>query len=56
LIPLLGFLFMPLTLLAYSWLTRAHQPVDAFYLVVIILAAAFDLGLVGGGEWSRRRR
>lgn len=56
LIPLLGFIFMPLTLLAYTWLTRSHQPADAFYLVVMLLAVVFDLGLIGGGEWSRRRR
>jgi hypothetical protein len=53
LIPILGFLFLPLTLLAYTWLTKSGQPVDAFYLVVMVLALAVDLGLVGG---SARRR
>jgi hypothetical protein len=56
LIPFLGFIFMPLTLVAYTWLTRIHEPVDALYLVVMLLAIVFDLGLIGGGEWSRRRR
>jgi hypothetical protein len=55
LIPLLGFLFMPLTLVAYTWLTKTHQIFDAFYFVVIAVAVILDLGLVGGGHYSRRR-
>jgi hypothetical protein len=54
LIPLLGFIFMPLTLIAYTWLTKSAQPVDAFYLVVILLAVIVDLGLVGGAHRTRR--
>jgi hypothetical protein len=54
LIPLLGFLFLPLTLLAYAWLTKANMPVDAIYLVVIFIAVLLDLGLVGGAPRSRR--
>jgi hypothetical protein len=54
LIPLLGFLFLPLTLLAYAWLTKANMPVDAIYLVVIFIAVLLDLGLVGGAHRSRR--
>jgi hypothetical protein len=56
LVPLLGFIFLPLTLVAYTWLTREQRPVDAFYLVVMFVAIIFDLGLIGGGEASRRRR
>lgn len=54
LVPFLGFLFMPLTLVAYSWLTKIGQPVDAFYLVLILVAVIVDLGLVEGGRRSRR--
>jgi hypothetical protein len=53
LVPLLGFLFLPLSLLAYTWLTNTRQPVDAFYLVVMFVAVILDLGVVEGG---RRRR
>lgn len=53
LIPFLGFLFLPLTLLAYTYLTKAAQPVDAFYLLVMFVAVIVDLGLLGGG--ARRR-
>lgn len=54
LVPFLGFLLMPLTLVAYTWLTRSGQPVDAFFLVVMLVAIVVDLGLVEGGRRSRR--
>lgn len=54
LLPFLGFLFMPLTLVAYSWLTKTGRPVDALYLVVMVVAVVVDLGLVEGGRRSRR--
>jgi len=56
LVPLLGFIFMPLTLVAYTWLTKTGQPMDAFYLVVMFVAVILDLGFIGGGERIRRRR
>ena len=55
LIPLLGFIFMPLTLLAYTWLTNIRQPMDALFFVVMFVAVIVDLGLVGGAHRSRRR-
>lgn len=54
LIPVLGFIFLPLTLIAYTYLTRINQPVDAFYLIVMFVAVIVDLGLVGGAGRSRR--
>jgi hypothetical protein len=56
LVPVLGFIFLPLSLLAYTWLTKSGYPVDAFFLVVMLLAVVIDLGLLGGSEVSRRRR
>ena len=56
LIPLLGFIFLPVTLIAYAYLTKSGQAVDAFYLVLLFVAVLFDLGFIGGGAWSRRRR
>ena len=55
LVPLLGFIFMPLTLVAYTWLTNIRQPVDAMYLVVMFIAVIVDLGLVGGARKTRRK-
>jgi hypothetical protein len=54
--PLLGFLFMPLTTLAYAWAINSNRSVEGFYFVVVVLAVLLDLGLLGGSEASRRRR
>jgi len=56
LIPLLGFIFLPLTTLVYAWLTNTHQPVEGINLIYMILAVVIDLGGLGGGESHRRRR
>jgi hypothetical protein len=56
LVPLLGFLLMPLTTLAYAWAINSGGSVEGAYLVVVVLAVLLDLGLLGGGEASRRRR
>jgi len=54
--PLLGFIFMPYTTLAYAWAKNSHGSVDGVYLVVVILAVLLDLGVVGGGASARRGR
>ncbi|HJY07968.1 MAG TPA: hypothetical protein VJ323_16735 [Bryobacteraceae bacterium] len=49
LIPILGFVFLPLTLIAYTYLLDAHMPVNSVSsLVVLFIAIILDLGLVGG--------
>jgi hypothetical protein len=55
LIPLLGFLFLPLTLLAYAFMANSHQPHDTVFLVVMFVAVILDLGLIGGGHRLRQR-
>jgi uncharacterized oligopeptide transporter (OPT) family protein len=55
LILLLGFLFLPLTTIVYAWIVNAGQAVAGVYLVAIVVAVVLDLGLVGGGEYHRRR-
>jgi hypothetical protein len=55
LVPVLGFIFMPVTLVAYTWLTKSGYPVDAFYLVVMLVAVVLDLGFVGGSHRLRTR-
>ncbi len=47
---------MPVTLVAYTWLTKYSYPVDAFYLVVMIVAVVIDLGFFGGQLNRLRRR
>ena len=53
--PFIGFLFMPLTTLAYAWAINTHESVDGVYLVVVVIAVLMDLGIVGGSASQRRR-
>lgn len=53
--PFLGFLFMPLTTLAYAWAINSRGSVVGFHLVVVVVAVLIDFGLVGGSA-SRRYR
>jgi len=55
-IPLLGFLFLPLTTLAYAWMVNARQPFEGVNLLILVVAAVIDAGGLGGGEVHRRRR
>jgi hypothetical protein len=56
LVPLLGFLFLPVTTLAYAWLINAHMPMEGFNLGLLILAVIIDVGSWGGGAWGRGSR
>ena len=53
--PLLGFLVMPMTTLAYAWAINSNRSVSGMYLVVVVVAVLLDLGLVGGSASGRRR-
>ena len=50
--PLLGFLFLPLTTLAYAFAINANGSVEGWYLAAVVVAVLIDLGIIGG---SRRR-
>jgi len=54
-LPLIGFFFLPLTTLAYAWLTNSHRPMEGVNLIILIVAVVIDVGGLGGGEWHRRR-
>jgi hypothetical protein len=54
--PFLGFLFMPLTTLAYAWAINSRGSVAGFHLAVVVIAVLIDLGLVGGSASRRRKR
>lgn len=56
LVPLLGFIFLPLTTLAYAWMVNSHLPLEGVNVIILIIAVVIDLGGLGGGEWHRRRR
>ena len=55
LLPLLGFLFLPLTTLVYAWEVNNHMPLAGINLVFIVIAVVIDVGAHGGGV-SRRWR
>ena len=51
----LGFLFLPLTTIVYAWIVNGRHPLDGVYLAALILSVLADLGLIGHGEYQRRR-
>ena len=55
LLPLLGWLFLPWTTLAYAWAINSRGEVAGLQLVIVIVAFLVDVGLVGGGA-SRRNK
>jgi hypothetical protein len=55
-LPLLGFLFLPLTTLAYAWMANGGLPIAGVNLVILIITVVIDLGGLGGGEYHRRTR
>ncbi|HTS65090.1 MAG TPA: hypothetical protein VMH28_23865 [Candidatus Acidoferrales bacterium] len=56
LIPVLGFIFLPLTTIVYAWLVNTHLPLEGINLVYLILAVVIDVGGLSGGEYHRRSR
>lgn len=56
LIPALGFLFLPLTLIVYTYLRNIHASTNSTQsLLFLFIAVVLDLGLVGGNRWGRSR-
>jgi hypothetical protein len=53
--PFVGFLFMPLTTLAYAWAINSRGSVAGIHAVVVVVAALMDLGVVGGSASGRYR-
>ena len=46
--PILGFIFMPLTTLAYAFAKNQNGDVSGIYLVLVVIAVLIDLGIIGG--------
>jgi hypothetical protein len=53
LIPIIGFVFLPLTTIVYAWEVNEHMALTGVNLLLIIIAAIIDVGGLGGG-YSRR--
>ena len=56
LLPLLGFIFLPLTTLAYAWMVNSGLPLAGLNLLILVIAVVIDVGGVGGSEYHRRTR
>lgn len=46
--PVLGFIFLPYTTLAYAFAQNQHGSVEGLYLALVVVAVLFDLGVIGG--------
>jgi hypothetical protein len=55
-LPLLGFVFLPLTTLAYAWMVNTRHPIEGINLLILVVAVVIDVGGLGGGEYHRRGR
>ncbi len=53
-VPILGFILLPLTTITYAWLMNTHQPIQGFNLLILIVAAVIDAGGISGGALRRR--
>lgn len=55
LVPLLGFLFLPLTTIVYAWEINSGMPTAGINLLWLLLAVVIDLGGLGGGARRQSR-
>ncbi len=53
LFPILGFIFVPLTTIAYVWMYTHHMEIEGINLVIIVVCVVVDLG---SGSSTRYRR
>jgi hypothetical protein len=55
LIPILGFIFLPLTTIVYAWEVNSHMAMQGTNLIILLVAVIIDVGGLGGG-WHRSSR
>jgi uncharacterized membrane protein YkvI len=53
-LPILGFLFLPLTTIVYAWMVNSGYPTSGPYLLILLIAVIIDVS-GHGGAYSRRR-
>lgn len=56
LIPLLGFIFLPITTIAYAWMVTARMPIQGANLLILVVAVLLDAGGHSRGARYYRRR
>src|ERR1039458_2014977 len=55
-LPVLGFLFLPLTTIVYAWELNSGMPTSGINLLWLLIAVIVDLGGLGGGAHRQSRR
>ena len=55
LIPILGFIFLPLTTIVYAWLVNNGYAMTGINAIFLIIAVLLDAGSHGAGWRSRNR-
>jgi hypothetical protein len=56
LLPILGFIFLPLTTIVYAWELNSGMPTAGINLLWLLIAVIIDLGGLGGGAHRQSRR
>ena len=56
LLPVLGFIFLPLTTIVYAWEINSGMPTVGINLLWLLIAVIIDLGGIGGGAHRQSRR
>jgi len=56
LLPVVGWLFLPWTTLAYAWAINSRGEVAGLHAIVVVVALLVDLGVVGGGAAKRKSK
>jgi hypothetical protein len=55
-LPVLGFIFLPLTTIVYAWELNSRMPIAGINLLWLLIAVIIDLGGLGGGAHRQSRR
>jgi hypothetical protein len=55
LLPVLGFIFLPLTTIVYAWELNSGMPTAGVNLLWLLIAVIIDLGGLGGAHGRSRR-
>ncbi len=55
LVLLIGFVFLPFTLLVYAWIMHQHGTVDGLYFIPLVIAVLADLGLIGSSARKKSK-
>jgi hypothetical protein len=56
LLPLFGFIFLPITTIVYAWELNNRMPMEGINLLWLLIAVIIDLGGLGGGAHRQSRR